>query len=628
MNIRRALGALILAFAGPCWAADAEPLGVDERAGMIAKWKEQIVVADAALAKDAGAVGEYSARGDAHLFLGEFREAVADFEKMIVLDAAQDAPHWRLGIAYYFAGEQAKSARQFEKYHAYDGRDRENGIWKFLAQAKADGVEKARAEMLAYTRFDREPFPALYEMFAGKKTPDEVFAEIGKKGLADNEGVLFFANYYGGLGEELLGHRARALELLRKAVASPLGRGAPGGPGYMWQVARLHWERLSASAAVFPGVPGVVIDHCAARMRQFIGSPGLAVLPNGDYVASHDLFGPGSTRDRTLIFTSQDRGATWRRLAEISGQWWSTLFTHRGALYLMGTSREYGAAVIRRSDDGGRTWTVPRDAESGLLLGEGRYHTAAVPVVVQGGRIWRAMEDAMGPGGWGSHFRAFMLSAPEDADLLKAASWTGSNRLSRDPQWLGGKFGGWLEGNAVADLDGGMVDLLRVDDRPEGNTAAVVHISADGRTATFDPADGFRTFPGGCKKFTVRWDPASRLYWSLANFVPARHRGGNPERTRNTLALVASPDLRQWTVRAVVLHHPDVEKHGFQYADWQFDGDDLIAVCRTAFDDAEGGAENQHNANFLTFHRIRGFRAITPADAPEEWREELSAGAK
>ena len=246
MNIRPVLAIFFLTLAAAGWAADAEPLAADERARMIVEWKKQIAAGDAALAKEPGAVGEYSARGDAHLFLGEFRAAVADFEKMIALDAAQDAPHWRLGIAYYFAGDFAKSARQFEKYHAADGRDRENGIWKFLAQAKVDGVEKARAEMLVYTRFDREPFPALYEMFAGKKTPEEVLTEIEKKGLADNGGVLFFANYYCGLGEELRGHRERALELLQKAVASPLGRGAPGGPGYMWQVARLHYERLRA----------------------------------------------------------------------------------------------------------------------------------------------------------------------------------------------------------------------------------------------------------------------------------------------------------------------------------------------------------------------------------------------
>ncbi len=237
---------LLLALVAAGRAADVEPLPPEERVRMTAVWQEEVTAASAALVKEPRALGALSARGDAHLFLGEFPAAVADFETMIALDPAQDAPHWRLGIAYFFAGDFAKSARQFAKYHAYDGRDRENGIWKLLAQAKGEGLEKARGEMLDYTRFDREPFPALYEMFAGRKTADEVFAEIEEKGLLKDESVMFFANYYGGLDEALRGRRERALELLRKAVASPLGRGAPGGPGYMWQVARLHYERLRA----------------------------------------------------------------------------------------------------------------------------------------------------------------------------------------------------------------------------------------------------------------------------------------------------------------------------------------------------------------------------------------------
>lgn len=42
--------------------------------------------------------------------------------------------------------------------------------------------------------------------------------------------------------------------------------------------------------------------------------------------------------------------------------------------------------------------------------------------------------------------------------------------------------------------------------------------------------------------------------------------------------------------------------------DWQFDGPDIIAVCRTAWDDADSGARNFHDANYLTFHRIADFR--------------------
>jgi hypothetical protein len=346
-----------------------------------------------------------------------------------------------------------------------------------------------------------------------------------------------------------------------------------------------------------PKPPGVVIDPVPAASRQYVGSPALAVMPDGELIASHDLFGPGSTTDRTLVFASVDGGEHWERRAEVVGQWWSSLFTHRGALYLLGTSQEYGAVSIRRSDDNGRTWTTPKDRDSGLLLDDGKYHCAPVPVLVHDGRVWRAMEDAQGPGGWGSHFRAFLLSAPADADLLRAASWTCSNRLGRDPDWLGGTFGGWLEGNAVVTPDGDVVDLLRVACRAPDEKAALVRVSADGRTARFDPQTGFVDFPGGCKKFTVRYDAREKCYWSLTNYVPERDRGPDPARIRNTLALVRSADLRRWEVRRVLLHHPDPEKHAFQYADWQFDGDDLLAVVRTAYDDGEGGAANQHDAN-------------------------------
>lgn len=222
------------------------PIPAEERARLLAGFAAELAALTRAIAESPGDVALYSRRGDRHLFLGRFAEAVADFERMIALDPRQDAPHWRLGIAYHFSGQLAKSAQQFEKYHAYDARDRENGIWKFLADVKLAGLERARGAMLGYTRFDREPFPALYEMFAGTKTTEAFLADLKARGLSDDPRVMFFANYYAGLNEELLGRRARAVTLLREAVANPWGRTAENGPAYMWQVARLHYEVLSA----------------------------------------------------------------------------------------------------------------------------------------------------------------------------------------------------------------------------------------------------------------------------------------------------------------------------------------------------------------------------------------------
>jgi hypothetical protein len=79
---------------------------------------------------------------------------------------------------------------------------------------------------------------------------------------------------------------------------------------------------------------------------------------------------------------------------------------------------------------------------------------------------------------------------------------------------------------------------------------------------------------------------------------------------RNVLTLTSSPDLIHWQIERDILNYMDngwpepVEKVGFQYVDWVFDGPDMLALSRTALN----GAYNYHNANALTVHRICHFR--------------------
>src|SRR5690606_34195703 len=111
--------------------------------------------------------------------------------------------------------------------------------------------------------------------------------------------------------------------------------------------------------------------------------------------------------------------------------------------------------------------------------------------------------------------------APQDADLLKAESWTASNYIPMDSTYLNGNFGGWVEGNALVAPNGEMVDVLRVHDKGSlEEKAAIVKISADGKTATFNPEKDFILFPGGSKKFVIRYDEKSKKYWTLANYIP------------------------------------------------------------------------------------------------------------
>lgn len=383
--------------------------------------------------------------------------------------------------------------------------------------------------------------------------------------------------------------------------------------------------------------PGVVIDRSTDPHHVFFGSPSIAILPNGNYVASHDYFGGGTQGDSTTIFISADEGVTWERIAGLHGQYWSTLFMHNGYLYLLGDSKEYGNIVIRRSEDGGRTWTIPTDGEHGLLR-KGTFHCGPVPVIIHGGRIWRAMEQVQGTN-WPFNFHAMVISAPDNVDLLKAENWTATNTLTFDTSWMNAARPGWLEGNVVVTSDGEMREIMRLNGSrsendtykqtgyvkglPRYETAAMLNISSDGKRLSFNPAKGFFHFPGAESKFTIRYDSVSNKYWTIVNKITDLHAGTgiySPQCQRNVLMLTSSKDLKYWKENYIIVRYHEGarlsgnDKVGFQYVDWQFDGKDIVAVIRTAW----GDASNYHNANYLTFSRISNFRHLKMKDSPKD----------
>ncbi len=376
-----------------------------------------------------------------------------------------------------------------------------------------------------------------------------------------------------------------------------------------------------AATPDFSVVPGIVVDWSPASSGVYVGSPSIAVMPDGTMVASHDEFGPNSTSPVdavTRIFRSADQGATWSPIYTVDnggsttayGAEWNSLFTQGNTLFLMGVSKDYGNIVIRKSTDDGTTWTVPSNSANGVLTPASGYHTSTQRVVVQDGRIWRAFEDIHGGTSWPNWFESFVMSAPVGADLTNAGSWTMSNALSKPASWTAASGNnGWLEGGLVSGPDG-IANLLRVDTNGP-QRAAIVKV--DGPTSvSFDPAAGVVSFPGGATKFTIQYDESTGRYYTLSNPVPPGVVTTTPGSYRNTLALMSSPDLVHWRTDSVVLNSPDANKHGFQYVDWQFAGKDLVAASRTAYDDGVGGANSYHNANLLTFNRVENYAARAP----------------
>lgn len=389
------------------------------------------------------------------------------------------------------------------------------------------------------------------------------------------------------------------------------------------------------------------LKHQPERSKVYLGSPSIIRLDNGVLVASHDYFGDLRNMDGepglSSIYRSEDNGQTWSNVTHLIGAFWGTLFLHNEVLYHMSTSQEYGHVVLRRSLDGGFTWSIPQDEKNGLLFraGPGRqnpnYHFGgATSVLAHNGRIYKALEDFMNlPDGpiWSPHlFQASVISAPVDADLLDASSWTMSNKVRFDyrkaPEGIAiDGYDGWLEGTIVTAPDGNLKMLMRMHLR-QPNKAAILSLSDDGTLLDFDYRNGIIDFVGGHSKFTVRRDQLTGLYFSLTNHIS----DDKVPTLRNTLMLAVSKDLIHWQSLKTLLYddtglEPEQSAYltGFQYPDWQFDGEDIIYLVRTAY----RGAHTFHDSNRITYHVLKDFRSLIKTEfLLKQTKKEAQPGGK
>ena len=367
--------------------------------------------------------------------------------------------------------------------------------------------------------------------------------------------------------------------------------------------------------------------HCQdPRTKAYLGSPSLLRLPDGALLAVHDFFG-GAIKNRNgecglmAVYRSEDDGVSWHQITFIDGAFWGNMFMDGGAVYLMGSAQEYGDLVIRRSTDGGFTWTEPKDEHSGLLLraGSGRKspnYESSGNVATLRGRVVLPFVEMQGEwGGWlPERYGMFLMSAPSGCDLLEAGNYVTTDQVRFDPAKLADptmahEHSGWLEGTPVETPEGKLACFARIH-LAVPNYAARFDISEDFGTLSFDYRDGLVPFIGGHSKFEIRRDERTGVYFTLTNPYtgPVEHK---IIVARNELALAVSKDLRHWH-KAITLLEDDSglsgaelrQRVGFQYVDWRFDGDDIIYLCRTACH----GAANFHNSNRITYHVIEDFR--------------------
>ncbi|MBA3313204.1 MAG: tetratricopeptide repeat protein [Planctomycetaceae bacterium] len=219
-----------------------------------AKLKADLLAANAGVEANPDDVGALAERGDAKFFLGRYDEAIADYDRMLELRPDLGPKHWQRGLALYFAGRYDESAKQFERYYegaTGDKSDRENGIWRFYAQVKQDGVENARKQLLEYRLPDRDPLPIIYRMCAGEISAFDVLKSVEAAQVPDAEKAKrrFYANLYVGLDAAIVRRDPKsARERLQMAIGNPWPRKAGYGGNFMWHVARLSLADVSNDA--------------------------------------------------------------------------------------------------------------------------------------------------------------------------------------------------------------------------------------------------------------------------------------------------------------------------------------------------------------------------------------------
>lgn len=225
---------------GPQSAADW--LAVARKHYAARRWADAQSAVDKCLSLDKDDAAALQLRGSVHFMRGQFKDSVADFDRVIALRPKEANGHWQRGISLYYAGKYAEGMKQFNAYEKVSTTDVENGVWHFLCAAKKDGVAKARQGMLKIGHDDRVPMMKVYALFKGEAKPADVLAEA-KAGRATEElrnRQLFYAHLYLGLYYDVSGDAKKAKEHLALAASDKLRIAH-----YMGEVARVHLEVLN-----------------------------------------------------------------------------------------------------------------------------------------------------------------------------------------------------------------------------------------------------------------------------------------------------------------------------------------------------------------------------------------------
>jgi hypothetical protein len=395
-------------------------------------------------------------------------------------------------------------------------------------------------------------------------------------------------------------------------------------------------------------------------------TPSIIRLDSGRLVASYTETNRKLKKGRTIILTSDDKGATWRRRAE-SPTNQGRLFAAGGKTYYIATMfyispgiNQNGAPLcIQCSTDNGGTWSAPS------ALDDRTWHQSAANVWHANGcvyMVWERLTIDNIKSWYVGALAPVLMRARETDDLTRAGAWTHASELTFQDLIPGYKenkletdyFGipfypqsfpkatplhgrvnfppvGWLETNVVQITDPnhywhdpkgrtfhlfarahtGLTNygaLARVVENSDGSMTTGLQTVPSGKKMLFV------RLPGGHMRFHIEYDARTKLYWLLGTQSTdsmtriEKMSGGRisrPDNERNRMVLHFSKNMIDWCFAGVVAIGPE-DKAARHYACMAIDGDDLVIVSRSG----DSRAQNAHNGNLVTFHRVENFREL------------------
>ena len=347
-------------------------------------------------------------------------------------------------------------------------------------------------------------------------------------------------------------------------------------------------------------------DPFYAFSGSFICSPSFVRHPDGYLLSSMDVFGRDTPQNMTFIFRSDDDGNTWHYVCDLYPCFWGRLFIHRGDVYMLSCSTEYGDVLIGKSEDGGNTFGAPITLLRGSngKSGNTGVHKNPQPVVSHCGRLWCTLEW----GSWGKRYHAPMvMSCDENADLLNPENWHFTPPVRYDPTWPGlakGVSSGNIEGTLVVAPNGKFYNIMRYDTTktvPQYGLVMVYEVDTADPDAPLQYSHTIH-LPGNLAKFMIKQDSVTGNYYTIIS----RITGPIGYSQRKLLSLMVSRDLEKWNLVTDIYDFRHRPIAGFQYTDFEFEGDDIIMLCRVALNEAPNG----HDSNFQVFDRIPNFRQL------------------